>query len=1172
MSSRYVWPYDFSLSVSGLVEALRQQKVPPVRDKFFPTSTGNPLPIALRWSHAKELGFPREPFQVFRRLRDPGSENAVFVQVLAQSVPIPSQPVVSTFAAGDAAYVVSAAVSVPTGSAVTMQALDIRSRPIPGQTATIALNSIVQFRCPGIVALQAFGSGTIGPLSVIPQTVYANLPDWQKIQAVGLPLLKDESGVAYNTFPQGIEPAGLDGATFATDRMLITALLQVDPFGTGIGDFPLPAWPVPDAVAYVANIRSAKSLVPMIERCLKNSKDTDPAKQQSAYVETVTVPGVKQSNVPGATANPAQTTQATLPIVGISMLAASTDSYAAVSLGYGTIDIPPQPQVVPPAMAAPSIVHPAVDSAHAYDYMVTAPFTVPFLSITLAALSAGQAPVEAPASLQTVVKQTYPPIQRNQPAPASIQVSWSPPDIPQGYGILASRAPNTSEVLNGPRPPAVNGFDPFIGLIPNATDPATPPDQQTPSFSHATGTLPLDAPPSTTRYLVAGLDVFGLWSVWMPANATLSPLAITKPGIRNVEFHMDPTDATGHVVPAKMRIEFAWDWQDRAPGQIRFTGQFVPAGSSLGPTPFLTGFTMSNTAPADAPVVLTFTYANQSEADTIPPAAKVPTIDPAHSTDGPVLVLPSTATNPDNQQVLYRFDLNDFSLDFTATDELDFALYVTATEQIRSSEFSDATDPVMKFIGKIVRARDPLPPAVNFSPPSISWTALPDATGTARGLLQWTPDPKAAGYYVWEATESALWRLLSPQTPDPPADTPLVTRGASLKALIDNNPDASLQGFARLNKDPISAARTEIKVPATAATLYAYRISAISATNVETPRSLQVAIVGVPRRNVPGAPRMLLRKLQKPQTGIQVIALPVDSGATPTGYRVFRVQNQSMSLDASTMGPPKIDETNPAWQDFSGTTLAGNPLTGQSIIDTAPAPSWYPYYYRITAIGANDLANGLLSGESGYSGAQSQYSLPPNLPLLAVLVLSGTPQFALITLLTDLPITPSPLGPALVEVLHIIHDTANPGHLLTQGVLSSAPNQIPIGVIALPPIVPPVHRPSPPVHPPLPVLEPIHPPEEPVQPPAVQQPVPPSVVYPPAPLVLQVLQPVPPPVIPPIPLPPPLPQPTTRMARSAPDANGRWTLYILLPYTAAQKNTFSVRLTDPLARQSSHSF
>ena len=323
-----------------------------------------------------------------------------------------------------------------------------------------------------------------------------------------------------------------------------------------------------------------------------------------------------------------------------------------------------------------------------------------------------------------------------------------------------------------------------------------------------------------------------------------------------------------------------------------------------------------------------------------------------------------------------------------------------------------------KFIGKIVRVLDPLPPMVTFTPPSISWTALPDATGTARGLLQVDPRPKAAGYYVWEATESALWHVLSPATPEPGSQHSARHSRCLSESLDRQQPDASLQGFARLNKDPIAAARTEISVPCGGC--HALRLSHLRHQRCQrrSRRSPQVAIFGVPRRNVPGVPRMLLRKPPAPQTGIQVIALPVESAAAPAGYRVFRVQNPSLSLDASTMGPPKIDETNPAWQDYSGTTLAGNPLTGKTIVDAAATPSWYPYYYRITAIGAQDQANGLLSGESGYSGAQLQYSLPPNPPLLAAFTHSGTPQFALIKLLTDLPVTPSPVGPALVEVVH----------------------------------------------------------------------------------------------------------------------------------------------------------
>jgi hypothetical protein len=45
-----------------------------------------------------------------------------------------------------------------------------------------------------------------------------------------------------------------------------------------------------------------------------------------------------------------------------------------------------------------------------------------------------------------------------------------------------------------------------------------------------------------------------------------------------------------------------------------------------------------------------------------------------------------------------------------------------------------------------------------------------------------------------------------------------------------------------------------------------------------------------------------------------------------------------------------------------------------------------------------------------------------------------------------------------------------------------------------------------------------------------------------------------------------------KLARSQPDANGRWTLSVLIPYSPSEKNSFILRLTDPLARQSTTTF
>src|ERR1051326_7700537 len=237
--SRYVWPYVFNLRAAGLVEAARQQKAAPVRQKYFEKSNGL-IPVALRWSTTPDLGFPREPFQVFRRQRNT-SEKTLFKQAAAQTT-VSGQQSINVFAASDLAYIAIAPVVITSGS-VTVQALDINARAVPGQSVTLSGNGTVEFRCPGIASLKVTGNCKIGPITVVGETAYANLPDWEKIQTVGLPLKDNEIGADYKTLPQGFEPPTLDGIKASELRTTVTALLALDPPPTGIADFPLPAWP-----------------------------------------------------------------------------------------------------------------------------------------------------------------------------------------------------------------------------------------------------------------------------------------------------------------------------------------------------------------------------------------------------------------------------------------------------------------------------------------------------------------------------------------------------------------------------------------------------------------------------------------------------------------------------------------------------------------------------------------------------------------------------------------------------------------------------------------------------------------------------------------------------------------------------------------------------------------
>ena len=1111
MSRLTVWPYAFTLYTMRLIEAYRRgYSSAKVAGHTGLTKMG--IPVSLRWMTLPELGFPRRPFNVYRRARR--DIPADMVRTLLASplsingsvdLPFPTSTV-------GLMYFVEFDIAPAQNQVLDVTAYDLYGNVIPGLEYDSFYASSQLFAAPGIAGIRVSGTGTLNQILGVSQEDYANLSDWQLIQVVGLPAKKGELGSAYDdTIAQGYEIALTDGLTAAKERMEVTELFRGLPQDTGDASFPLPPWPPSNIPAYLNNLRLSSNLFPMIARCLMNSVDNSPAQMQSLYTETVNLDGIKQANLPGATPDPSQPSTATVPVVRVSMLAVTTDSDAATALGYGTVDVPAfdseQANRTTNDTGAFLAARAEVSLNAVYDYMVTAPYVLTFgLSLELAALSQTALPVEEVSDFDAEMLQMHAVLNRDTTAQVNVELTWQAPSHPQANALLASRQPFQSVVLNTSRGSVVKGYDPYVGLPPASADPDTPPEDLSPNLQDAAGQLPVDGS-AITRYLAAGIDVFGQWSGWTEADVTLVAAPIAKPGLRNVAFNAGTLPTSGKVVPYDLTIEILWDWTDRSPGVIRITGKFVAPGSNLGPA-YLSGLSLANNGLFGPPLLLTWNY-GANDPSTVPPNAVLPAIDSNHT--GTVELLSDVSGVTGNQVMQYRVTLNGFMLDYTGADEVDLAMYATAIESIRPGEWSDANDPVQGYIGRIVKAHNPLPPVVSFTPPSINWTALPDAYNKARGILEWTADPSAAGYMVWESTESALLQLLSPGSPDPDLNALLVTRGATLKSLVSASYDKSLQSFSRLNTDPISGSRTEIELPGNASVLYAYMVSAVSSQGVEAPRSSQIAVFGVPRRMVPGQPRLRVRDLPVGTNGIQVIALAVETGVVPAGFRVYRVRNGALAGDTGSMGPPKIFESDPGWQPYTEAPLrGGTTATGQSIVDSAAMASWYPYYYRVVALGPDDPANGEYRGNSIPSQVQSGYCLPPNPPLIESLSFQTAFGAALAQYTIDLPIPPSPLAPSLVELLEAGPDPAHPGRVLQSVVLTSAPDKLEVSSLALPHFALPK------------------------------------------------------------PFPPPYRGPA--FARSNPDAQGQWTLYALVPYASSQINTYSVRLTDPLGRQSSATF
>ena len=988
-------------------------------------------PVALRWVTIPDIGFPRTRFEVWRRPRLEKPDKLLFdgAVVVAGSVAVQGWP------AGEM-YEVHVSATPDPGATLTVDALDVHGHAIPGQRIAFTAPGRGGFRSPGIAALRVAGSGSVGAPRGTNQNELANAPDWQRIQVVGLPF--DSGEVAppdYDPAPQGYEPPSLGGLDAARLRLAISQVLRIPLPPTGVTDIPTPAWQAPDPAAFLNQLRdSSPALVPLIQKCLSVSVDTDSARLQVLFQADQVLPGIRQADIPGATPGPDPTTMR-LPVVGVAMLAAGSDGDAATGLGYGTVDFPEDRR-----LPDTGLVLPPGTVRVPFDYMVTAPYAFPLVgTLELAALAQAR-PLPDPATiLRAARRQGNRAPARDQAATESVQLSWQLSDLPQGYGVLVSRTSGSAAVLNPPRP--AGGFDPFIPLRPQSVD------GQAPAGARTTFTDPVSAVPiagsATSRYMVIGLDVFGRWSPWRLVAYTATAQPVQVPGLLSASLRTDVTARSGRLVPATLEVEVAWDWSDRSPDRIELAGTFV-APTAPPPT----------TPPAGVPFGLPGPVVVRFD------SGGTPFIGSGHA--GGVATV--SASPPDPERRRYRLTLTGVTCDYTTAGEVAFGVWARGAERLRPAVPSDAAGP------RVARAPDPIPPDPPTLPPiDLLWAALPDATGRARAVLHWPAVPGAVGYSVWEATEAAVRHAVDPTAAPPAPGTTILARAGALRTLITATSQSqarSLVAFSRLQERPIAATEVELVLPSAADTLFAYRVSAVTAANVESARSASVALVAVPHRVVPGRPRLLLRTVAG---GIDVIILP-GRGATPAGFRVHRVRREGLAVEVGMMGPPVHDEAAAGWrpQDMPQRPGSSDLDHGRAILDPVPA-SWYAYHYRVVAVGTADPPNGGLAGESEPSALATGVRPPQAPPLLDTITVAANATNKVLSFRTDLPIRPSRVGRAEIAVMQLAAPSAG-ARLERTPVLTVAPDQVeqgsPLMLLAAPTgaelaAMPEIHRGAP---------------------------------------------------------------------------------------------------------------
>jgi YVTN family beta-propeller protein len=948
--SRVVIPHLFTLFAGLQEDAFKNGLNDKVIEKFLQDGMDHSgLPFALRWSHRPNLGFPRRPFQVFRRR--PG-----FALVpIADDAAVNGQRTLNWDRRGMIRVEFTAQPVALNSLAVT--ALDWHGDPIPGQRLQFNASARGRLYGPGISALQVTGRGSVIQIVGMDQETYANDPAWQRIELVGLPV-RDELGPPhYAPHPQGPEPPVRSGVDAGVRRIEMARLMHLDPPDTELPDVPAPLWPPPETQEYLfGGGDGLRQMLQRVYECLRSTVDEDPDRRQVDFLSRVTVPGVQQVSG-GSSRGPARVD---LPVVAVGLLAAASDSYAATGLGYGTIDFPPTWQ-----RPQENIVTPPGTVWSAFDYMVTAEFVgvVPSSSkpfkLDLAALAQLRHNPEPPVSLTAALLHRNPPTLVDVPESQAVQLTWRLSTQPQSYAAVRSQQTGQVEVLNAPRRKS-GGFEPFLPERPPPVDGEIPPTARS-TLIDPQVPVPLNGT-RDVHYLVAGLDVFGRWSSWRNLVITVSAPAVGKPGLHSVTLLPGSEPTTGRTVPARLEIVFSWDWFERRPAKVVFHGTFFPPDSK--PLPGEpAGFQLRAVGPPGAVVEVAFDPQTQAPSITSNHTGSLERIAP-DIPPGP----PPPNTNSDLRQ--YRLVLEGLECDFSSAAQVAYIVYIRGAERVRDNMLSDPVGPA------VARAFDPIRPDPVILLADVLWTALPDATGRARRVLEWPAVAHAKGYVIWQATETALLQRIEPGLPLPVPGTSLRDRATALRdRLADPAKQArAAVAFTRLNTQLAPGTSYEVELPGSADVLYVYQVTAVSQSNEPAPRTNSLAFVAVPHLNRPGEPHARVRRLED-ASGLRVAVAP-GRGPAPAGYRVYRARNPLLVQEVGLMGPPKIEMNDPGWTDadLPGPD-GGAPIRGRAVVDPVP-PSWYPYYYRVIALGQQDMPEGQICGQSNASATQEAF-LPP---------------------------------------------------------------------------------------------------------------------------------------------------------------------------------------------------
>lgn len=811
----------------------------------------------------------------------------------------------------------------------------------------------------------------------------ANLPDWEPIEIVGLPVDASWADSGYDLNQQGPPDNPLRPDEAAMRRLQLGAP-RIGWTRLTLNGLPLPDWQPADLEAILRDTMESR-LLSGIHAMLREQPN---GRDHAAYVEREEDAGnharlnpqllLKQGPAAAGANEPARSEWRPL---GLLLLSVGTDPLAALTLGFGTAL-----NAEPDDLYMVSVRH---------EIQVGNVMTAFELADVVAVDRMLQAPDRPRGMAARLIGHNRPQV-IDGPALETIGVSWDRPlnpvfsQTPANAAFPASYAVGRfgpewarAEILLTRRPEHVGGWLPFTASKPDEARPVLFADHLV-RESTLGGVMMADPQGVNCTYAVAAQDIFGRWGQWDLAPFQGANEAPQTPAVLEVKLAQS----------GKLTVDFAWDWSDRSPEFVELIGAF-----------------------ADDPGNRLFTTRVQfsGQAQAAPDANVVPL-------DGNRTVAANWGAaqdrNPLEPELRFYQLRTAIGVDFGGRPWRDFQVQARGQchlHKVRGAAHFDPHFNVSAF-GRAVSIRiyDPAPPPAPAVPEAPQWASLRDGAGISRALLAWDGNATVAGYVLYEATETTLLAALG--LPGPDTSRPFTERLAVLRAA---NLAALRSVFRRVQKElipPVAPKTTvEVALPRGSTVMHFYAVTAMSHNQIESAwpdNSKGFMAVATPQLAVPAPPSLEANPDFSALQPAVNLGIRTGAGAEVSQIELYRITNDQLAENVNTMGPP-----------IAVLQAAGPEVTFR---DAAITPSWKRLWYRAVAWSARDDLAGIVEARSAASAAASIVMPPSGTPDVIDVSVNeplSTAAESLVSWSSHAPLPVTPLGPhtAVVEV----RDAAN---------------------------------------------------------------------------------------------------------------------------------------------------